>query len=118
MYSCFAGGTSKAIQNRDTERYAAFSAENFTFLRPDKVTDANRRRPDHPDYDPSTLYIARDWFKANKISEGQQQWQVLLLTLALMPSHHCLATVTISSNQYMQAVFVSGPCAFKSSTIC
>jgi hypothetical protein len=36
--------------------------------------DAKKHRPDHPDYDPSTLYIPDNWFKANKISEGQQQW--------------------------------------------
>ena len=36
--------------------------------------DAKKRRPDHPDYDASTLHIPGDWFKANKVSEGQQQW--------------------------------------------
>lgn len=25
-------------------------------------------------YDPTTLYIPPDWFKANKVSEGQRQW--------------------------------------------
>ncbi|KAL0028206.1 hypothetical protein WJX79_001719 [Trebouxia sp. C0005] len=69
-----AGGTGRAIQNSDTERYAARAADKFTFLRPDRVMDARRRRPDHPDYDPSTLHIPDNWFKANKISEGQQQW--------------------------------------------
>ena len=68
------GGTGKAIQNSDTERYAARAADKFTFLRPDRVMDARKRRPDHPDYDPSTLHIPDNWFKANKISEGQQQW--------------------------------------------
>ncbi|DBA75103.1 TPA: hypothetical protein ACH3X1_010428 [Trebouxia sp. C0004] len=69
-----AGGTGKAIQNSDTERYAARAADKFMFLRPDRVMDARKRRPDHPDYDPSTLYIPDNWVKANKISEGQQQW--------------------------------------------
>ena len=71
--SC-AGGTGKSIQNGDTERYAARAADKFTFLRPDRVMDAKKRRPDHPDYDASTLYIPGDWFKANRVSEGQQQW--------------------------------------------
>lgn len=73
-----AGGTGQAIQNCDTERYAARAADKFTFLRPDRVMDSKKRRPDHPDYDPSTLYIPDNWFKANKISEGQQQWYALL----------------------------------------
>lgn len=73
-----AGGTGQAIQNCDTERYAARAADKFTFLRPDRVMDSKKRRPDHPDYDLGTLYIPDNWFKANKISEGQQQWYALL----------------------------------------
>ena len=30
------------------------------FLHPDRIRDKNRRRPDDPKYDPSTLYIPED----------------------------------------------------------
>lgn len=73
-FDCYVGGTARSGHNSDTERYAARAADKFTFLRPDRVMDAKKRRPDHPDYDASTLYIPGDWFKASKVSEGQQQW--------------------------------------------
>lgn len=44
-------------------RFAARMAQKFTFLRPDKIMDAQRRRPDHPEYDPSTLFIPPNFFK-------------------------------------------------------
>lgn len=39
-----------------------FSHLSLDFLKPDKVRDAQRRRPDEPDYDPRTLYVP-DSFK-------------------------------------------------------
>ena len=36
--------------------------------------DGEKRRPDHPDYDPGTLHIPEGWFKQEKISDGQRQW--------------------------------------------
>lgn len=39
-----------------------------------RIKDATGRRPDHPDYDPSTLFIPSNWFKEAKVSEAQQQW--------------------------------------------
>ena len=58
-----------------TARFAnRFDAPKFAFMAPDKIRDANKRRPSDPDYDPSTLHIPLEWFKANKISDGQRQW--------------------------------------------
>ena len=37
--------------------------QRFTFLHPDRIMDAQKRRPDHPDYDSRTLYIPPNWFK-------------------------------------------------------
>lgn len=31
------------------------------FLKPEKIRDAKRRRPDDPDYDPKTLYVPEDF---------------------------------------------------------
>lgn len=48
--------------------------ETFKILMPEYIRDANRRRPDDPEYDPKTLYIPPDFFKENKVTPGHQQW--------------------------------------------
>lgn len=63
-----------AASAQDVTRFAARDAARFPFLHPDKIKDASRRRPSDPDYNPNTLYIPPDWFKQQKISEGQRQW--------------------------------------------
>ena len=45
-------------------------------LHPAKIKDADGRRPNDEDYNPRTLYIPPNWFKAAKVSEGQRQWYV------------------------------------------
>jgi DNA mismatch repair protein MSH6 len=30
---------------------------HYDFLQPDRIRDAQKRRPDDPDYDPKTIYI-------------------------------------------------------------
>ena len=57
----------------DAVRFAA-RTDRFPFLAPDQLRDANKRRPDHPAYNPRTLYIPSDWFKKANVSEGQRQW--------------------------------------------
>ncbi|GIL69309.1 hypothetical protein Vretimale_13435 [Volvox reticuliferus] len=66
-------GVSASMEG-EAARFADRMATRFSFLHPDSIRDANQRRPDHPDYDPGTLYIPPNWFKEFKISEGQQQW--------------------------------------------
>ncbi|KAK9807187.1 hypothetical protein WJX73_005617 [Symbiochloris irregularis] len=58
----------------DWQRYTQRAAQRFPFLAADRVMDANRRRPGHPDWDPRTLHIPPTWFKDAKVSEGQRQW--------------------------------------------
>ncbi len=58
----------------DASRFAARDAARFPFLHPDKIKDSAKRRPSDPEYDPTTLYIPPDWFKQQKVSEGQRQW--------------------------------------------
>ncbi|KAL4517804.1 hypothetical protein Ndes2526A_g02182 [Nannochloris sp. 'desiccata'] len=58
----------------DASRFAGRDAARFPFLHPDKIKDSAKRRPLDPEYDPTTLYIPPDWFKQQKISEGQRQW--------------------------------------------
>ncbi|XP_066999808.2 DNA mismatch repair protein Msh6 [Anabrus simplex] len=45
------------------------------FLNPVKIRDAMRRTPDHPDYDPKTLYVPED-FKKNLTPAMKQWWDV------------------------------------------
>ena len=44
----------------------------FSFLRPDKIQDKNRRRPDDPDYDATTLFVPPAFLK--KQTPAKQQW--------------------------------------------
>ncbi|XP_063381662.1 probable DNA mismatch repair protein Msh6 [Cydia fagiglandana] len=45
------------------------------WLRPDKIRDANKRKPDHPDYDPSTLFVPTE-FMSNQTPAHRQWWQM------------------------------------------
>ncbi|KAK0081399.1 hypothetical protein PV325_012235 [Microctonus aethiopoides] len=47
----------------------------FDFLQPENIRDANRRRPDHPDYNPKTLYVSPDFL--DKQTPAMRQWWVL-----------------------------------------
>ena len=58
----------------DASRFVGRDAQRFPFLHPDKIKDAAKRCPGEPGYDSTTLYIPPDWFKTQKISEGQRQW--------------------------------------------
>ncbi|KAL4857543.1 DNA mismatch repair protein 6 [Chlorella vulgaris] len=55
-------------------RCTAVNLAAFPFLHPDRLRDAAKRRPDHPDYDPRTLHIPPEWFKTAKVPPGQAQW--------------------------------------------
>lgn len=41
--------------------------QNYPFLHPTRIMDAKRRRPDHPDYDPRTLYLPPNFFKVQLV---------------------------------------------------
>ena len=58
----------------ERERFREREAERFPFLRPDKIRDAKGRRPDHEDYNPSTLQVPPRWLQEHKVSPGQTQW--------------------------------------------
>lgn len=45
------------------------------FLKPEKIKDAAGRRPDHPDYDPRTLFVPESFL--NSQTPGMRQWWVL-----------------------------------------
>lgn len=47
----------------------------FDFIKPDNIRDGQKRRPDHPDYNPKTLYVPKEFL--NKQTPGMRQWWVL-----------------------------------------
>ncbi|XP_017107775.2 probable DNA mismatch repair protein Msh6 [Drosophila bipectinata] len=49
--------------------------QKLEFLQPDKIKDKAGRRPDHPDYDSSTLLVPDKFL--NGLSPGVRQWWVL-----------------------------------------
>ena len=53
----------------------SFNHLSYEFLKPDKIRDAQRRRPDDPDYDPHTLYVP-DNFKQNLTPAMRQWWEM------------------------------------------
>lgn len=60
-----------ANADEDNEK-AKWLHEKIPFLKPDKIMDANRRMPDHPDYDKRTLYVPRDYL--DSLTPGMRQW--------------------------------------------
>ncbi|CAJ0570280.1 unnamed protein product, partial [Mesorhabditis spiculigera] len=56
----------------DIDGDMAYEHESWEFLKSEKVRDANRRRPDDPEYDPSTLWIPNDFLE--KQTPGHTQW--------------------------------------------
>ncbi|KAI8437534.1 hypothetical protein MSG28_011837 [Choristoneura fumiferana] len=44
----------------------------LNWLRPDKIRDAMKRKPDHPDYDPRTLYVPPEFLKSQ--TPAHRQW--------------------------------------------
>jgi hypothetical protein len=50
------------------ERFAARDAERFPFLAAGKLRDAAGVRPGQPGYNPRTLWLPPNWFKAQKVN--------------------------------------------------
>ncbi len=51
----------------EMERFATRSAERFPFLAPGKLRDAAGLRPGQQGYNPRTLQLPPNWFKAQKV---------------------------------------------------
>ncbi|EDV97736.1 probable DNA mismatch repair protein Msh6 [Drosophila grimshawi] len=49
--------------------------QKLEFLQPDKIKDKAGRRPDHPEYDKSTLHVPEKFL--NSLSPGVRQWWIL-----------------------------------------
>ncbi|NP_001383354.1 DNA mismatch repair protein Msh6 [Gallus gallus] len=55
-----------------TNGFAAWEHEKLEWLQEGKKKDAHRRRQNHPDYDPCTLYVPEDYL--NKCTPGMRRW--------------------------------------------
>uniref|UniRef100_A0A5S6QUH0 DNA mismatch repair protein n=1 Tax=Trichuris muris TaxID=70415 RepID=A0A5S6QUH0_TRIMR len=51
---------------------AAFRHLEFEFLKPNKIMDIEKRRPNNPDYDEHTLYVPPSFLKSQ--TPGHRQW--------------------------------------------
>ncbi|VDD80594.1 unnamed protein product [Mesocestoides corti] len=47
----------------------------YPFLKPDRIKDSCGRRPDHPEYDPRTLFVPEEFLR--KQSPALRQWWIL-----------------------------------------
>ena len=65
-------GASAAIPGAEDRQFAHLS---YDFLRPDKICDAQKRRPDDEDYDPRTLYVPQS-FKDKQTPAMRQWWDM------------------------------------------
>ncbi|KAH8870833.1 DNA mismatch repair protein Msh6 [Schistosoma japonicum] len=65
-------GTARINESFCEEESVSWTHLSLSFLEPAKIKDINGRRPDHPEYDPHTLYVPEE-FK-NKQTPGMRQW--------------------------------------------
>ncbi|EDW79457.1 uncharacterized protein Dwil_GK20488 [Drosophila willistoni] len=61
--------------NSNLDEPVVWPHHKLEFLQPDKIKDKAGRRPDHPDYDKSTLHVPEKFL--NSLSPGVRQWWVL-----------------------------------------
>ncbi|KAL0818930.1 hypothetical protein ABMA28_008233 [Loxostege sticticalis] len=60
------------IQEDSTSDEGNWTHCKLEWLKPEKIRDAKKRRPDHPDYDPSTLFVPPEFM--NEQTPAHRQW--------------------------------------------
>ncbi|XP_063832736.1 probable DNA mismatch repair protein Msh6 [Ostrinia nubilalis] len=70
-------GPAATPSKSEVQEEATLDEGNWThckleWLKPEKIRDAKKRRPDHPDYDPSTLFVPPDFM--NEQTPAHRQW--------------------------------------------
>lgn len=60
------------LVNSNTSSFVHLTNQKYSFLWPENIMDKQRRKPDHENYDPSTLYVSESFLK--DVSPGQRQW--------------------------------------------
>ncbi|KAI6178658.1 MutS domain III family protein [Aphelenchoides besseyi] len=64
--------TIRKILDENSSETVTFKHLTYKHLMKENIKDAEGRRPDHPDYDPRTLYVPKDFLKSE--SAGHKQW--------------------------------------------
>lgn len=67
--------TEAEIRREDAARKKKENETCFDFIRPEVMKDKDGNRPDHPDYDPRTVYIPRKSFDSMSPFE-KQFWEI------------------------------------------
>ena len=60
------------LGNSNISSFVHITHNDYSFLWPENIMDKNKRKPDHENYDPSTLYVRETFLKDR--SPGQRQW--------------------------------------------
>ncbi|XP_055373333.1 probable DNA mismatch repair protein Msh6 [Condylostylus longicornis] len=60
------------VEKYELDQEVVYKHQTFDFLKPDKIKDKKGRRPDHPEYDPKTLYVPESFL--NQQTPGLRQW--------------------------------------------
>ncbi|CAG9816577.1 unnamed protein product [Phaedon cochleariae] len=66
---------SKPIEIISDGIHKQWAHNNYEFLKPNKILDIKKRRPDHPEYDPRTLYVP-DSFLGGLTPAMRQWWEL------------------------------------------
>ncbi|XP_017844448.2 probable DNA mismatch repair protein Msh6 [Drosophila busckii] len=64
-----------ATNTNNLDEPVVWPHHKLDFLQPDKIKDKAGRRPDHPNYDKSTLHVPEKFL--NSLSPGVRQWWIL-----------------------------------------
>ena len=77
--SMFGAAAAAAVPDQaladDAGEQKVYGHTSLDFLRPEKIRDKDRRRPDDPDYNPRTLHVPESFL--NNQTPAQRQWWVL-----------------------------------------
>eukprot|EP00088_Acartia_fossae_P070151 TRINITY_DN931_c0_g1_i2.p1 TRINITY_DN931_c0_g1~~TRINITY_DN931_c0_g1_i2.p1 ORF type:complete len:1250 (+),score=371.12 TRINITY_DN931_c0_g1_i2:534-3752(+) len=64
--------TSPSKDEAGTGEGQQYKHREYTFIKPDKIKDKDGHRPDHPEYNPRTLYVPQSFLDSQ--TPAQRQW--------------------------------------------
>ena len=73
--SMFGAPTAATASPEEEGTGTVFLHQKLDWLRPENIKDKEGRKKDHPEYDPRTLYVPKDFL--NKQTPGLKQWWTL-----------------------------------------
>ena len=73
--SMFGAPTAATASPEEEGAGIVYTHQKLDWLRPENIKDKEGRKKDHPEYDPRTLYVPKDFL--NKQTPGLKQWWTL-----------------------------------------